>query len=369
MTENKRIDSTRLAKSTPDDLQTILATTDNNLNRLRAWLAATLGTTLSAANYRIETAFDGMNDSKYFRITIGHETRIVIDAHTGAGATLGNYHRFQPVSALFRAAGVATPTVLIEDAASRYLIVTDLGAQTYLHAFNETNADLLLGDARHALIKWQLASKPNVLPACDAAHLRRELNQFSDAYIAQHLGVTLTAPQQQALAHIFSIIVEANVAQANVYVHRDYVPKNLLVSTPNPAVLGFERAMFGSISYDIASLYKDVDISWDEERVLDGTIRYWEAAKKANLPVPHDFGDFYRDVEWMGLQRHLSMMGQAANSAEGSGQTLQHLAQMPRLVRYIRKVGERYVALFPLIRLFDKLNISDGIKRTVGVSF
>jgi N-acetylmuramate 1-kinase len=105
----------------------------------------------------------------------------------------------------------------------------------------------------------------------------------------------------------------------------------------------------------------------DEERILDGTIRYWESAKKANLPVPADFGDFYRDAEWMGLQRHLKLLGALAPSGEQA--TSKQMAEIPRLIRYVRQVGERYVALFPLIRLFDKLNINDGVPRTVGISF
>ncbi len=326
---------------------------------LAVWLAATLST----HNYITEPAYIDKHSPRYFRITIGNETRVLIDA-SSAVADFGAYAK---VSELMRAAQINTPEVIAEDAKRGFFLLSDIGTQTYADALNETNADALFRDARETLIKWQLASRPNTLPVCDAAFLQRELNQFANNYIVQHLGVTLTSAQKESLTTVLNVIVEANLAQANVYVHRDYVPANLVVSEPTPVLLGFQGAMFGAISYDIASLYKDVQITCDEERVLDGTIRYWEAAKKANLPVPADFGDFYRDAEWMGLQRHLKLMGALIRSGENI--TLKHRDEIPRLVRYVRKVGERYVALFPLIRLFDKLNINDGVARQVGISF
>jgi aminoglycoside/choline kinase family phosphotransferase len=104
-------------------------------------------------------------------------------------------------------------------------------------------------------------------------------------------------------------VIASNLAQQRVYVHRDFMPRNLMASTPNPGVLDFQDALYGPISYDIACLWRDAFVSWEEEVILDGTVRYWEKAKYAGLPVPHDFGDFYRDVEWMALQRHLKVMG------------------------------------------------------------
>jgi N-acetylmuramate 1-kinase len=329
---------------------------------LADWLAATLGT----KNYITEPAYLDKRTPPYFRITNGDETHVLIDASSVAA----DYGAYAQITQLMRAAQINAPEVLAEDAKRGFFLLGDIGRQTYADALNETKADALFRDARETLIKWQLASRANMLPMCDEAVLQRELNQFSDNYIVQHMGVTLTSAQQQALTGVLDVIVKANLAQANVYVHRDYVPANLVVSQPGPGapnLLGFQGAMFGAISYDIASLYKDVQIICDEERVLDGTIRYWESAKKANLPVPADFGDFYRDAEWMGLQRHLKLMGTLVRSGEST--TLKHLDEIPRLVRYVRKVGERYVALFPLIRLFDKLNINDGVARTVGISF
>ncbi len=331
----------------------------NASSALADWLASTLGTT----QYVAEPAYAHEHSLPYFRITNGDETRVLIDA----SSSVADYGTYSKISRLMRDAQINASEVLAEDAKRGFFLLNDIGGQTYADVLNEANADVFFRHARETLIKWQLASRPNMLPTCDAAFLHGELNQFTDGYIAQHLGVTLTSSQKETLTSVLNVIVEANLAQANVYVHRDYVPANLVLSEPGPSVLGFQGAMFGAISYDIASLYKDVQITCDEERVLDGMIRYWESAKKASLPVPADFGDFYRDAEWMGLQRHLQLMGSLVQFSEGA--TLKHLDEMPRLVRYVRKVGERYTALFPLIRLFDKLNINDGIARTVGISF
>jgi hypothetical protein len=139
-----------------------------------------------------------------------------------------------------------------------------------------------------------------------------------------------------------------------VYVHRDYMPRNLMVSDPNPGVLDFQDAVVGPISYDVASLMRDAFVSWEEERIIDWTVRYWERARIAGLPVPADFGEFYRDFEWMGLQRHLKVLGIFARINYRDGKP-KYLADTPRFVGYVRKVAERYGALKPLLRLMDEL--------------
>jgi N-acetylmuramate 1-kinase len=353
MTTNTRQDLVSISPATANAHATTL--TDG----LHNWLVDKLG----SDDFVVQSAFPAIHAPRYFRITIAGETRVLIDASSVAA----DYGTYSKVSNLMHAAEVNAPEVLAEDTKQGLYLLNDPGTQTYSEALNEANADSFFRDARATLIKWQLASQPDTLPICDAAFLHRELAPFSDSYIAKRLSIALTADQQQILASVFKTIVEANLAQANVYVHRDYAPGNLVVSEANPCVLGFQGAMFGAISYDISSLYKDVAVLCDEERVLDGTIRYWESAKKANLPVPADFGDFYRDAEWMGLQRHLKLLGALVHSSEQGAS--KKTEEIPRLIRYVRQVGERYVALFPLIRLFDKLNINDGVPRTVGISF
>lgn len=261
---------------------------------------------------------------------------------------------FVRVAALMRAAGLNVPEVLAQDLDRGFLLLTDLGATTYLKALNEANADQLFGDAIDALLRLQIASRPGVLPVYDEALLQRELALFPDWYIGRHLGVELSDEQHRILAEINARIVAHNLAQPSVFVHRDYMPRNLMVADPNPGVLDFQDAVFGPITYDVVSLFKDAFISWDEERVLDWAVRYWEKAKRAGLPVNADFGEFYRGFEWMGLQRHLKVLGIFARINYRDGKP-GYLADAPRFVRYVRDVCGRYSALAPLARLLDQI--------------
>ena len=301
---------------------------------------------------------------RYFRITHAAGTVIAMDAPPPQE----NCRPFVRIAKMMADAGMNTPVVHAQDLERGFLLLTDMGLQTYLDVANEANVDALMRDATDALVKWQLASRPGELPAYDEAVLRREISLFPDWYIGKHLQVMLTTAQQETLDSVFARILESNLAQRQVYVHRDFMPRNLMVSTPNPGVLDFQDALYGPVGYDIACLWRDAFISWEEERILDGTVRYWEKARKAGLPVPDDFGAFYRDVEWMALQRHLKVMGIFARINYRDGKP-RYLADTPRFARYVRKCCERYSELFPLARLFDALKIDDGLVRISGVSF
>ncbi len=272
---------------------------------------------------------------------------------------------FVRIAALMRAAGLNTPEVLAQDLERGFLLLTDLGTTTYLSALNDANADDLFRDAVDALLKLQLASRAGVLPAYDEALLRRELDLFPDWYVARHLGVELNDEQRRTLAEMTALIVANNLAQPAVYVHRDYMPRNLMISKPNPGVLDFQDAVFGPITYDVASLFKDAFVSWEEARVLDWTVRYWEKARRAGLPVNADFGEFYRDFEWMGLQRHLKVLGIFARINYRDGKP-GYLKDTPRFVHYVRAVCERYPLLKPLARLLDQI---ENRNATVGYTF
>lgn len=269
------------------------------------------------------------------------------------------------IAGMLREAGLNAPRIFAMDLDQGFLLLEDLGRQTYLQALTNDNADQLFMPALDALVRWQLASQPGKLPDYDEAVLDREIQLFPDWYIAKHLGITLTDRQRDALQNQFALIKQRNLAQARVFVHRDYMPRNLMVSDPAPGVLDFQDALYGPISYDVACLFKDAFISWDEDRVLDWTIRYWEKARKAGLPVPADFATFFEDVEWMGLQRHLKVAGIFARINYRDGKP-QYLADTPRFIGYIRAVAGRYNALSPLLRLLDELEARE-VK--VGYSF
>lgn len=338
------------------------AASDRRLELLRDWLAALA----PAHDLRIETLRPASADAsfrRYFRIDAGAASFVAMDAPPDKE----DVRPFIHVARLLREAGLNAPQVLARDVAGGFLLLTDLGTTTYLDALAAGSADAgaLLTDAIDALIRWQLASRAGELPPYDEALLRRELMLFPDWYVARHLGRTLEARQRETLETMFRRIIASNLAQPSVYVHRDYMPRNLMVSTPNPGILDFQDAVYGPITYDLASLLRDAFVSWEEQRVIDWAVRYWEKARRVRLPVPADFSEFYRDLEWMGLQRHLKVLGIFARINYRDGKP-HYLADTPRFVGYVRAVARRYRELAPLARLVDEL---EGVELRVGYTF
>lgn len=264
---------------------------------------------------------------------------------------------FIHVAGLVQAAGLNGPQVHAQDLAQGFLLLSDLGTQTYLHVINETNADALFGPAIEALIRWQRSSKPDELPPYDEALLRRELALFPDWYVARHLQRTLTSAQAKLLRVAEDVLVERALAQPRVYVHRDYMPRNLMISDPNPGILDFQDAVYGPISYDVASLFKDAFLSWPETRVQAWVRQYWTQGRAAGLPLTAHFDDFFADFEWMGTQRHLKVLGIFARINYRDGKP-HYLKDTPRFIRYVRETAARYPELRGLLDLFDELGLT-----------
>jgi aminoglycoside/choline kinase family phosphotransferase len=319
---------------------------DERLERLRAWLTGPL----AGAAFTLAPASADASFRRYFRVTLDTGTRIVMDAPPQRE----DCRPFVQVAQLMRDAGLHVPEVLAADLDQGFLLLTDLGDTTYLKALNDDNAATLFGDAIAALIAWQRASRPGVLPPYDRALLQREMDLFPDWYVGHHLGLELSDTQRKTLNRINDLLADSALAQPAVYVHRDYMPRNLMLSEPNPGVLDFQDAVYGPITYDVASLFRDAFISWPEERVIDWVARSWEQAKKARLPVDADFGEFYRAFEWMGLQRHLKVLGIFARIRYRDGKPA-YLEDVPRFIAYAQAVCARYVALKPLAQLLDEL--------------
>ncbi|MDQ3026533.1 MAG: phosphotransferase, partial [Pseudomonadota bacterium] len=261
---------------------------DDRFHALDAWLRATLRGT----DFRMEPASADASFRRYFRVfPAAGPTRIAMDAPPEREDSAA----FVRVASLLSRAGLNSPQVLAQDLAQGFLLLTDLGTTPYMAALREgRDVDRLFGDATGALVRWQAASRDGELPEYDEAMLRRELSLFPDWYVARHLGVELSAAQRESLEGVFRVVLRRNLAEPRVYVHRDYMPRNLMVCERNPGILDFQDATYGPISYDVASLFRDAFISWEEERVLDGTVRYWEKARKAGLPVRADFAEFWR---------------------------------------------------------------------------
>ncbi|MGA8863782.1 MAG: phosphotransferase [Gallionella sp.] len=265
---------------------------------------------------------------------------------------------FLHVARLFEAAGAHVPHLYAQDLEQGFLLLSDLGNTTYLQALAGGEAGMartLYGDATDALINIQLASRDNELPPYGEALLMREMRLFPEWYIAKHLNVTLDDAQNAKLEAVFARIIANNLAQPRVYVHRDYHSRNLMkLEDSNPGILDFQDAVYGPITYDLASLFKDAYIRWEEADIIDWLVRYWEKARKAGLPVHNDFSEFYRDYEWMGVQRHLKVLGIFARLYHRDGKD-GYLKDLPLVMSYLRAACARYIDLKPLLNLLDTL--------------
>ena len=208
----------------------------------------------------------------------------------------------------------------------------------------------------------QLASKPGVLPEYSEALLQRELDLLPEWYLKKHLQFVLTADEEKYLRNAFSLILKSNLAQPQVYVHRDFHSRNLMrTEMHNPGILDFQDAVYGPITYDAASLWRDAYIEWPEERVIDWVARYWELGRKKGLPMHADFGEFYRDFEWMGLQRHIKVLGIFARLYHRDGKDA-YLKDIPLVLKYALATANRYIELKPLARILERANSISSVK-------
>ncbi|MGE8201352.1 MAG: aminoglycoside phosphotransferase family protein [Variovorax sp.] len=355
------------ASLAPSPAETIPWTDPQRAEAFRAWVAAVAPAhRLLPGTVRLASADASFR--RYFRLDTADPaapTRIVMDAPPDKE----NSAPFVQVAQLMAGAGVLAPMVLEWDQPRGFLLLDDLGRQTMLDVIDPARPDAsrpLYDQAIDALIRWQLASKPGVLPPYDRALLERELALFPEWYIGRHRGIAVEGKLKERLERSFKLIVESNLASPSVYVHRDFMPRNLMAGNgPALGVLDFQDAVYGPITYDVASLMRDAFLSWDEEFVLDVTIRYWTAARKAGLPVDEDFGAFYRAVEWMGLQRHLKVAGIFARLTLRDGKP-KYLADTPRFIAYIRATASRYMELTPLLRVIDEV---EGTSALTGFAY
>lgn len=323
---------------------------DLRLTQLKTWLTDVPVPSLVPESIR--PASSDASFRRYFRIDAADgSTYIAMDAPPPHE----DVRPFIHVAEVFGNTGVSVPKILAQDVERGFLLLTDLGTVTYLQQLNHDTAHKLYLDAIDALVLIQAQSKPEVLPEYDRALLHRELMLFPDWYIGKHLGVTLSDQQTDMLNKVFDTLLANTLAQPQVYVHRDYHSRNLMVTEQgNPGILDFQDAVYGPITYDLVSLLRDAYIQWDEEMVLDWAIRYWERAKRAGLPVNPDIDAFYRDFEFMGLQRHLKVLGIFARLYHRDGKDA-YLKDLPLVMEYTRKAAGRYKTLSPLIVLLDEL--------------
>ena len=331
-----------------------------------SWLEA-LAQTHGLVPSSLRVASADASFRRYLRVdTQAGASLIVMDAPPDKE----NCEPFVKVAKLMQSAGLKAPEVLAWQEAQGFMLLTDLGDQTMMSAIDVKNPQAnhaLYMQAVDALIAWQLSSKAGVLPPYDQALLNRELSLFPDWYLAQHRQIDVQGKMRNTLDSTFKMLVTRNLASPSVFVHRDFMPRNLMMPTGSDAALGvldFQDAVYGPVTYDVASLMRDAFLTWEEDFVLDVTIRYWEKAREAGLldfeDWHQDFGVFYRAVEWMGLQRHLKVAGIFARLTLRDGKE-KYLADAPRFIAYIRSTAARYIELRPLLRLIEEVEGKDGM--------
>jgi aminoglycoside/choline kinase family phosphotransferase len=329
---------------------------DVRLQQLSVWLDEQLPALFAARGWgavppaTLTAASSDASFRRYFRWHGEGRTFIVMDAPPPQE----DCRPFVKVAGLLAEAKINVPEILAEDLQRGFLLLPDLGRQTYLDVINEENADALFADALRALLAFQQLPQHTPLPSYDHALLTRELQLFPDWYVRHELGLEFTEAQQAAWQRICTVLIDSALAQPKVLVHRDYMPRNLMLSEPNPGVLDFQDAVYGPVTYDVTSLFKDAFLSWPEARVRGWLTQYWQQAGALGIPVQAELEEFLRASDLMGLQRHLKVIGIFARICHRDGKP-KYLGDVPRFFSYIEAVLARRPELAELGELLASL--------------
>ncbi|WP_338809117.1 phosphotransferase [Neisseria leonii] len=323
---------------------------------LKNWLAAHY----PERSFELSFAAADADFRRYFRARFADgESLICMDAPPDK-MSIAPYIRVQK---LFDAVNV--PQILLADEARGFMLLNDLGSTTFLaamqHDTREAVHKVLLLEAVDELVALQKSSRENVLPDYDRDTMLREINLFPEWFAAKELGKPFSFKQKQLWQQTVDVLLPPLLAQPKVYVHRDFIVRNLMLQNGRPGVLDFQDALYGPVSYDLVSLLRDAFIEWEEEFVLDLVIRYWEKARAAGLPVPVQFDEFYRWFEWMGVQRHLKVAGIFARLYYRDGKD-KYRPEIPRFLNYLRRTSRRYADLAPLYALLVDLVGDDELQ-------
>jgi hypothetical protein len=337
---------------------------DTRFESLKLWLKS-LPNELGIDLDSISPASSDASFRRYFRV-IGKNSPYSSFIAMDAPVDKEDSRPFIHVAKLLLQAQINVPIIFELDLQQGFLLLSDLGTTTLFSKVNEENTPSFYKDATNTLIQIQKNTKTNNLPQYDAELLRRELDLFPEWYLSKHLQYDLNEQEKIELESIFDQLIEQILLQPTVFVHRDYHSRNLMITEKNsPGVLDFQDAVIGPITYDLVSIFRDAYVSLDEEAQIDYVVRYWETAKKENLPVSHDFGEFYRAFEWMGLQRHLKVLGIFARLFHRDGKD-GYLKDLPLVLQYTEKAAQRYSIFRPLVRILDA---SQKRARPTGLTF
>jgi aminoglycoside/choline kinase family phosphotransferase len=303
---------------------------DPRLELLRRWLERDLGFTA----YTIAPASADASFRRYFRVSRADQPSVIVmDAPPGKE----DVRPFLKIAAMLEQFGVNAPRVLAQSSAKGFLLLTDLGTTMYLPQLKRPErTDALYADALAALVRMQAQgdAASRQLPPYDEKFLRFEMSLFPDWLLARHLQLELTAAEQGVLEAAMSGLVANSLEQPQVFVHRDYHSRNLMVCPDaNPGILDFQDAMRGACTYDLVSLLRDSYIAWPQERVAGWALQFRRMMQDAGLPAGRDDAQFLRWFDLMGVQRHLKVGGIFARLYHRDGKD-GYLADIPRTLRY-----------------------------------
>lgn len=327
------------------------------LEQLKQWLSYRY----PEIELQIDFAAADADFRRYFRATFPDgSTRVLMDAPPDKMDTRPYVHAREVLSMLH------VPQIHAHDAAQGFMELEDLGRITFMTALQQQGVDAraaqaLLLEAIDSLIEMQLGSRPGCLPDYDRALLQREVDLFPEWFAGKQCKKPFTFAQRKLWQQAVPLLLERALAQPRVFVHRDFIVRNLMLTPGRPGVLDFQDAVYGPITYDLVSLLRDAFIEFDEELVLDMVVRYWEKARKAGLPVAANIDDFYRDFEWMGVQRHLKVAGIFCRLFLRDGKD-RYLPEVPRFLRYLKKTTRRYTELAPLYQLLLEFDGDDDVQ-------
>jgi len=334
---------------------------DVRLQHLKVWLDEQLATIFAEQSWgavppsTLTAASSDASFRRYFRWEGGGKSFIVMDAPPPQE----NCKPFVDIAFLLAKSGINVPKIYAEDLERGFLLLNDLGNKTYLDVIDSENADDLFNDALQALLAFQQLPMIAPLPSYDVALLRRELELFPEWYVKRELGIEFDAAQQVLWQQVSELLIDSALAQPKVLVHRDYMPRNLMLGEPNPGVLDFQDAVYGPVTYDVTCLFKDAFLSWPEERVYGWLESYWQQAGAIGIPVQSEFEDFLRASDLMGVQRHLKVIGIFARICHRDGKP-RYLGDVPRFFAYIDAVIARRPELAELDVLLASLRA--GVK-------
>ena len=320
---------------------------DKRLLEIKDWIESDLG----IADYQIETASADASFRRYFRLSVNQggstKTFIIMDAPPEKE----DCQPFVKVARLLEGADVHAPHIFEFNEAKGFMRLSDLGNTAYLDQLNDMTVDALYADAIKAMVKMQ--SIEDDLPLYDNDFLHLEMNLFKDWYLEKHLNIQLDEEQSVVLDKTFNYLAQSALSQKQVFVHRDYHSRNLMITEENnPGVIDFQDAMLGSACYDLVSLIKDCYISWPRDKLLQWINIYLE-----NSPFAFQREDFIKSFDLMGLQRHIKVAGIFARLNYRDGKP-RYLDDIPLVLAYIFDVCERYPELDELKALLNQLGIS-----------